>query len=64
MLLSMIGGKVFNVLKETKLYKHCYIRGATPKDMNNLEIIKKKVYNELGYFFRKLVFLSVVLLLS
>lgn len=38
----MIDGKVYNTVTETKSSQTCPVCGATPKQMNNLELISKR----------------------
>lgn len=43
--LTMVDGKVCNALNESTSLK-CYICGATPKEMNNIELCLQKEANE------------------
>lgn len=43
MLLTMIDGKICNAITSTLSTQRCYICGATPKDMNKLDLIEKKI---------------------
>jgi len=42
LVLSMIDGKVCNAILDNRLAQKCYIYGAGPKDMNNLNMIKQR----------------------
>lgn len=49
--LTMVDGKVCQALTNTPSAATCYICGATPKEMNDLEKVKKKVNNISTYQF-------------
>lgn len=51
LLLTMVDGKICNALTETSSAMRCFICGATPKMMNNLELIDKRTSNEEFYSF-------------
>lgn len=46
LILTMIDNKICNILTETKSAMRCYLCGASPKDMNNLDIVEEKKINE------------------
>ena len=49
--MSMIDGKICNVITQTSSAMKCYICGATPKQMNNLKLIEQKIPCEEYYKF-------------
>ena len=45
MVLTMIGGKIFNAITSTSSAQLCYVYGAAPKQVNRIdEIVKRDVY--------------------
>lgn len=50
--LTMIDGKVAQVLTETPSSASCTICGATPRQMNNLEAVRKRDVNESSFQYR------------
>lgn len=51
LLMTMVDGKICNAITETSSAMRCYICGATPKTMNDLESIKKRASKEEFYNF-------------
>lgn len=49
--MTMVDGKICNVVTETKSSMRCYICGATPKLMNNLEEVQQRLQKEEYYKF-------------
>lgn len=45
LLLTMIDGKICNIITNTSSSMRCYICNATPKEMNNLNLIRTKTNN-------------------
>lgn len=43
---TMIDNKICNILTDTKSSMRCYLCGASPKEMNNLNLVKKKDIKE------------------
>lgn len=46
MLVTMIDGKVCNAITSTASAQTCYVCGATPKEMNDLEKVSKRIVDE------------------
>ena len=42
----MIDNKICNILTDTKSSMRCYLCGVTPKEMNNLDLAKKKIVKD------------------
>lgn len=56
MVLTMVDGKVCQALSDTPSAATCYICGATPSQMNKLEMLKEKDDNEIFFEFGLSIF--------
>lgn len=46
LLLTMVDGKIINIMTDTKSSMRCFLCGACPKDMNNLSLVNQRTINK------------------